>query len=405
MKTGAGLVFVCENRSGQAAEMIGGCRANAFDLHDRLHESFHACWRIAILSLLVTSAPVQGAELNVAAPSSVAVASDSLPVDATSFVQGLLNAGIAVLLPCNVPTNVTGLTVPKGGASIRGECPSAVLHVTTNMPALSCSGAKLSVTDLTITGTAANYTDHGTGPSDAGQHGIAAVNCPEVRVRNVRINNLSGAGIDYQFPSGAFSVAQTSLFSDISVNNSYHGVHTWNFGEYATFANVQVKNNVFGIEVESGNVSFSNVIAQFNSIGIKINGQANQNPCHGTFSGGSANHNTHNLIIISCGLGQVFNGMDFIADQAGGISRGSKGIQIYNSRGITIANGQIGTNVLLEAADPLSGSSALNGANLLFGNFIRDDLPNFVVPTVAGMPAMLLKKDNYNASGFVWWNN
>jgi len=358
---------------------------------------------VALLFLLGVSTEVFAAEVKVDATPSVSTISDTPPADATRLVQDLLNAGKPVVLPCNVSTNVTALTVPSGGASIRGECPSSVLHGTSNLPVISCSGAALDVTDLTITGTAANYTGSGTGPSDAGQHGIAAVNCTRIRVRNVRFSNLSGTGIDYQFPSGAFDDAHIAIFSDLSISNSYRGVHTRNYGEYAEFTNLQVKNNVVGIEVESGNVSFSNVIAQFNSTGIKIDGQANQNPCHGTFSGGSSNHNVYNLVVASCGVGQVFSGMNFIADQSGGISPDSKGIRIYNSRGVTIANGQIGSNILVEAVDPASGSSTMSGANLLIGNFIRE-LPNSAAPSV-NVPAVLLKKHNYNAAGLVDWNN
>ncbi|MBW7967591.1 hypothetical protein [Bradyrhizobium sp. BR 10261] len=325
------------------------------------------------------------------------------PADSTAVLQALLDAGNAIVLPAGKITNVSGLRIPPGGASIRGENATAVLHVTGNAAAILANGARVIVSDLTITGTAPNYTGYGTGPTDLGQHGIQLINSPGSQVRNVKLSNLSGSGIDYQAPSASFTAANASIFSDIFVSHVFRGVHVYNFGEYANFSNMQAKNNVVGMEVESGNVTFSSVSALYNSIGIKINGQANQNPCHGRFNGGSSNHNTYNLVVMSCGFGQVFNGMDFIGDQSGGLTRGAQHILIYNSRGISIANGQIGSNVVVSAKDPITGDSSLSGSNLLSNNFVRDDLTNFSPPSI-GAGASLLKNGNYGAAGPVSWN-
>ncbi len=350
--------------------------------------------------MVLVGRPVAAMEVNTGAP----------PADSTALIQALLNAGNPVVLPANTVTNVTGLTCPAGGASIRGENATAVLHVTTNAAAIYCNGANLSVSNLTITGTGPNYTGYGTGPTDLGQRGIHAVGAPELRLQNVRFSNFSGSGFEMEDPTGSFGTPRVSTFSDIVATHSFRGIYTHNYAEYANFSNVQVKSNVFGMEIASANVMFSNTTALYNSVGIKISGIGNT--CHGTFNGGQSNHNTYNLIVQSCGAGQTFNGMHFIADQSGGIASGSQGIFIYNSRGVTIANGQIGVNVSVVAADPNTSSAALSGANLLSNNYVRDDITNFAQPFVSPLvvtppdtPAKLLMKGNYNASGLVGWNN
>ncbi|WP_271617387.1 hypothetical protein [Bradyrhizobium sp. CCBAU 51745] len=332
------------------------------------------------------------------------------PIDDTTLVQRLIETEQDVVIPCGRIVKVTGLTTPSIArpVSIHGECPTATLQITENAPAISCraSSELFTVRDLTIVGTSpeSSARDPSSKRSDAGQVGIRISSCSKVRIENVQINNIAGTGLDLENAMFAFSTPQMGIFSNISGANNFRLIHAHNFSEYLGFSNVQADNNVIGVEIESGNVTFSNSHFRFNTIGIKIDGRASQNPCHGSFNGGSANHNVHNLVVQSCGLGEVFNGVDFLGDQGGGITKDSVGIQIYNSRGITIANGQIGSNIEVGAADPVTGLSSSNGPNALFNNYIRSDLSNFIPPRLES-GAILLKKGNYDASGLVPWND
>jgi hypothetical protein len=337
------------------------------------------------------------------------VSSGTSALDSTELIQRLINSGAAVVIPCGTSVTVTGLMTPPENmpVSIRGECPGSVIKITTYAPAIDCVAFKgaLSVRDITIVGTGRNQSQDsvGTAFSDLGQRGIHLQSCPNVRIENVQFSNVAGNGLDVENSAFSFDLPQTALFSNISGSDNFRLIYIHNYGEYLSFVNVQAHSNMIGVEVESGNVTFSNSLFVFNNIGIKINGQAGQNPCHGSFTGGASNHNTINLMVTSCGLGEIFNGVDFLGGASGGISSNSAGIQIFNSRGITIANGQIGTNVRLSSADPNTRDSTLNGVNMLLNNFIRDELANFLPPEL-GTDTSLIKAQNYNSAGLVPWN-
>lgn len=363
------------------------------------------CLVILCANLMVASA--FASDVNVATRLDII---DASPAENTLTIQNLINAGTAVVIPCNVIIAITGLTVPPTprAVSIRGECPNAGLQVTTNNAAINCAGLgeSFSVRDLIVMGTNSSHPGAGriSESLNLGQKGIHLNNCPNAQIQNIQLKNIAGNGLDIERSLFAFNSPQTALFSNIAGSNNYRLIHTHNYAEYLSFINVQAYNNVIGVEVESGNVIFSNSHFIFNSIGIKINGQANQNPCHGVFNGGSSNHNTINLMVLSCGLGETFNGVNFLGDQSGGITSNSVGIRIYNSKGVTIGNGHIGTNIELTAIDPVTGDLSLNGANMLSNNYVRDDLSNFVAP-VSGIGTILLRSGNYNARGPVAWND
>lgn len=335
---------------------------------------------------------------------------DPSAIEDTALVQRLIETEGDVIIPCGRVVKVTGLATPSIArpVAIRGECSTATLQITENAPAISCraSSELFTVRDLTIVGTSpeSSTQDRPSMRPDAGQVGIRISGCSKVRIENVQVNNIAGTGLEVENATSTFRTPQTGIFSNIQGTNNFRLIYAHNYGEYLAFSNVQADNNFIGVEIESGNVTFSNSHFRFNTIGIMINGRASQNPCHGSFIGGSSNHNLRNLVVQSCGLGEVFNGVDFLGDQSGGIMKDSEGIQIYNSRGITIANGQIGSNIQVKATDPVTGLSSSSGPNALFNNYVRDDLSNFVPPRLES-GAILLKKGNYGALGFVPWND
>jgi hypothetical protein len=145
-----------------------------------------------------------------AVPGPVSAVLTSPPTDATALLQSLLNAGSPIVIPCNGTVwNVTGLTIPAAGGSIRGDCPGATLHLTINATGITCTGPNsnaLNISSLTITGTAANYAGNSTDIADLGQRGIHITDCTKVTVRGVNFFNLSGAGLDCEAPSSGFSI-------------------------------------------------------------------------------------------------------------------------------------------------------------------------------------------------------
>lgn len=318
--------------------------------------------------------------------------------DDTTAVQSAINAGAWVRPACGT-YNVTSLTIGNAARIDGGGC--VTIHVTANAPALSCSSqsGQVKISNLTITGTGGNYTGYGTGPSDAGQHGIALADCSNVSIRDVRGSNLSGNVIDCAAHNSAFNSESVLLFDGIQGSDNFRVLYLHDYCEYAVISHVVARKNVFAAEIASGNVNLSDFAFVYNSIGLKISGSTtNGNACHGTVANGALNHNTYNLVVQSCGLGENLNNVDAISGQAGGIDENAIGVYIYNSRGVVWNGGQLGTNVATIAADPSTSSTALNGLNLIANMYARDDLANFTTPSL-GTGTTLSLKGNVSSSG------
>lgn len=189
----------------------------------------------------------------------------------------------------------------------------------------------------------------------------------------------------------------------MSVTNSYRGFWTRNSCEYAVFSNISARNNVFGMIVASGNISIAGFELVWNHSNLQVIGQGNSNPCHGTFSGGVSNHGVYNLEVLSCGLGQSFSGVNFIGDQTGSLAVGGI-VRIANSRGVNIGGGILGSKVVIEKCDFVTGGCSLAGANKIDGTYVRDDIPGWENPNVNYRGGMIAKH-NINGAGLVGWNN
>jgi hypothetical protein len=328
------------------------------------------------------------------------------PTDATSLLQSLLTAGSPIVIPCNGTIwNVTGLTIPAGGASIRGDCPSATIHLTANATAIDCSSVsnQVSVRSLTITGTAANYAGNISDISDLSQRGVHISNCSQVEISGVNFKNLSGAGLDCEGPGSGFTLPWQGTFANLTATSTYRGFYTHNSCEYVNFTNIVARNNIFGMNVLSGNVTVSGFEFVYNYNNLQVVGQSNNNPCHDTFSGGKSNHSNFNLEVLSCSVGLSVTGVDFVGDPSGSLTT-SGAIHIQNSRGVNISGGQMGSNIAVQQCDSVTLNCTLAGANMLNGTYVRNDISGFTNPTVNYAGGLLIK-NNYVSTGMWGQNN
>ena len=312
-------------------------------------------------------------------------------------IQSAINSanGTEIVIPCGTWSTSAGFSISSAGASIRGESPGcATIHLTANVPAFSCSGVSSPVVihDLSITGTAPNF--NGTiNISDSGQEGVHILNCSNVRIENIDAENLSGTAFDCEQPASSFETPSLLRFSNLTVHDSYRAFYPRNSCEYAVFEDVIARNNIFGAQVLSGNIEFSGFHFVYNYTNIQIVGQSNNNPCHGIFNGGTSNHSfAYNLDVLSCSLGETFSGVDFIGDNGGSLQSGGGSIRIANSRGIDITGGVLGSNVVVEQADPTGwATSSFSGANKIEGALVRDDIAGFTNPSIGYTGGLELK--------------
>lgn len=173
----------------------------------------------------------------------------------------------------------------------------------------------------------------------------------------------------------------------LSVSHCQRGIHLYEGAEYMTISDFNAFNNVYGIVVGSGNNTFSNGKAIYNTVAIHLTGGANN--AHGIFTAVEANHNEYNLLAVDVTLGQTFIGCHFIADQAGA---GHGRIELFRSRAINLVGGQIGSDIRIDAGSQLS----------LQSNYIRTDIARLPVIAAGGM---LIARDNFAAAGLWVGNN
>lgn len=326
--------------------------------------------------------------------------------DMAATIQAGVTAGGSYVIPCGATWNVgSTITVGAQGLDLAGQAAGcATIHLTANVPLFSCSSqsAQVVLKDLIITGTAANF--NGTiNITDSGQQALAISDCPNVLVQNVVATNLSGAAFDCQAPSSSFATTAAPRFNNVSVFNSYVGFYPRNSCEYANFSSVIARNNIFGMRVLAGNIVVGNFQFVYNITNIQVVGQTNPNPCHGVFSNGAANHGvSYNLDVLSCGVGQDFVGVHFLADGGGSLTTGGL-IRIANSKGVNITGGEMGSNIQIVQADPNTGLTTSAGQNRLGQAYIRNDITGFTNPSI-GYAGGLTIVDTFDPSGF-WSQN
>lgn len=249
--------------------------------------------------------------------------------------------------------------------------------------------------DFELVGNGSSYTVHpSTQVLDGAQAGIYLNGSDNYDIDgNIVIRNIKGTGLKAEQTAGGWK--HNGKVRGVTVKDSYRGFWLTNRAEYMTLTDINASDNVFGIQVDSGNDTFVNAKTVFNSIGVKVCGSINSycngaNHAHGVFVGLESNHNYYNLVIVDVATGQTFSGSHFIAGQSGsnaGI------IQIINSKGLIISGGQIGsTFTTIDATSTI----------LIQGNYMRPGLTGSIPVNPGGV---LISKDNFSETGLWVGNN
>jgi hypothetical protein len=330
--------------------------------------------------------------------------------DATALIQAALDAAAGirgVRLTCGNWTVSAKISFPTMGGALSGEAPGCVkIAFSAATPAFEASSisAPVSISNLAITGTAGNFNGAPSSIADTGQEAVHLYNASNVVIDHVDARNLSGAAFDCEHPASAFNAPSSIRFSHLMAANTYRAFYAHNSCEYASFSDVEARNNVWGAFVASGNVVFADFLFVYNYNNIDIRGQSNANPCHGVFANGTSNHGVgFNLNITSCGVGETFSGVDFIGDGSGSLTGGGGEILVRNSRGVVITGCHLGSNVTVSQTDPGYGT-AQYGANQMLGMYVRDDIAGFKNPVVDYRCGLSLK-NNIGGAGSWSQNN
>lgn len=329
--------------------------------------------------------------------------------DVAASLQAAINAnaGGEVVVPNGVWNIGSGLVVPAGGVKIRGETAGgAILHLLMNgITAISGASlnAPIALTDLTISGTAPVF--NGSNIQNAGQNGVHFSDCTDVQVNGVRCFNLSGTAFDLEAPSSSYARPAALQFSGLTVFNSFRAFYAHNSFEYAIFSRLCARNNTFGFVKASGNLIVDAFQFVNNAVNIQVLGGANANPGHGTFCNGMSNHGySYNLDVLSCPVGEDFVNVRMLGDAGGSLTAGGGEIRIANSRGVALTGCTLGSNIVIQQSDPVTGSVSSAGANHIDDCLVRDEIAGFVPPTV-GYAGGMKANGNVNLAGVVGWNS
>ncbi|HSH72330.1 MAG TPA: hypothetical protein VK974_04655 [Methylophilaceae bacterium] len=321
------------------------------------------------------------------------LSSASVRVPAGANIQSYLNVSSGQLLILSAGAYSTvGLTcVSNMAIETDGK---VTINSSSSAPIINLAGcSNVSIRgDLELVGNGAGYTSH---PSsqvvDSGQSGIYLSGNDNIVIEGVRIRNIRGSGIEAH--STLTSWKNSIFIRGVSVKNSYRGIYLTDSAEYITLSDINASDNVFGIQIDSGNNTVVNAKTIYNSIGVKICGSINSycsgaNNAHGIFSGLESNHNYYNLVIVDVTVGETFSACHFVAGQSGS-NAGT--IQIINSKGINITGSQIGSNLTID------GNSVVS----LQGSYMRSGLSGATVSP----GGILISKNNFNDQGLWPGNN
>lgn len=315
--------------------------------------------------------------------------------DNTANLQAAITKASSSGAPLCVPSGVfrhTGL-LWGDGVTMRGVGTRSVLQCISAGTGIDCTGkADWRIQDILMRGIAS--VTEGTYPTVGNIGvGIKINGCTNWRLRDVGVNRF-GSGIQYE-NSPNWGAKGTA--TDIDLSECFKGILTQSSGEYGTFS-ARLDRCTFGIHVDSGNNTFMGCQVVRSGVAIKLSGGVNN--AHGQFIGGHFNHSNYNLEINDAvSLGETFVGCHFIGDAIGG-NAGT--IRIKNSRGITLANCQIGANIIVDGL-PEGASPNVNGTNMMMGCYVRT-LPGSIAPAISN-GGVLLCKLNYTDVGLWAYNN
>lgn len=229
------------------------------------------------------------------------------------------------------------------------------ITTTASAPIFNLSGCtNVSVRgDYELVGNGSSYTTH---PSsqivDQGQAGFYLNNSTGIDIGgNIIIRNMRGSGVKIENTTltGGSLWRPNITISGVYAYNNYHGIRTFNRGEYVILRDILVSRNLFGFFIDSGNVTVSNSVATDNSNGVALRNGVNGG--HGSFTGLLANHNYYNLSTLGVDVGHSFVGSFFLADQSGS---GAGRIQIMDSKGINFVGGHLGSNITVDSTSRIS---------------------------------------------------
>ena len=183
---------------------------------------------------------------------------------------------------------------------------------------------------------------------------LGIVGGKNIDISGLTILNISGTGI--LFTQGIYlQRGNCALMNNVVVSDSWMGIQTLERSEYHSFVNVNIVGCTYGVDIRSGNISWTGGNIVDNRYGLFVGGAFGTNNSHGIFTGVNINHNkVYNLYCDFVEYGQTFTGCHFFGEK-------SNNIIIKNSNAVAFNGGIIDGRV--EIGDT-TGFQYLHGVEL-----------------------------------------
>jgi len=203
------------------------------------------------------------------------------------------------------------------GFKISGECPQLDIQGTSILP---------------------DRLDINTNVGRGTKQGVHVIQGNGVIIKGVTFENFDAEGFLLE-QTGANGTLPLRFIKGLSMSdcfgrNCYKAFETANTGEYSRFSNIKAIHSVVGFSVRSGNITVSNGQFEQNSIGTHVGSGSNN--AHGSFVGGTFNHNyLRGILVTDITNGHIFSGCNFFDGH----------MEIYNSIGVCITGSLIASEI------------------------------------------------------------
>jgi hypothetical protein len=204
------------------------------------------------------------------------------------------------------------------------------------------------------------------------QSGIHTLNCLNFLIGDgIEITNM-GAGVHCEAPTLGFPDQGRRTIRALMASDCAFAFHMMNYGEYCRMLDVVGKRSNYGLYDESGNVIVGQSTFTYNNVGIRIDGDLQQNEGHGIVSDTMVNHCDYSFYFYKLRIGHTVTNCYGLGTGTGG---GTSKIGLVDARGVSIKGGSYGPALTLDATSSL----------LFEGVNVRTDLAPSVTVASGGL--------------------
>jgi len=300
--------------------------------------------------------------------------------DDTTAVQNALDASYNVYFPKGAYI-VSNLLIALDNTNLYGDGQGSVLQFKTGSTGAMIDAGSyiIQMSHLNLYG-GNDVTQKAVGASTANRTAISLLAMKNHMIHHITIHGFANYGIYTADTSGVTRLSHLKV-SDSTIYNTWCAIYNiTDYSEYTIYSNLDLHDNRIGFKLVSGNIFISNSKVNDNAFGVWLIGTGITNNGHGSFIGGSLNHNTYPIYAKDITIGFLFNSVNIFDGT----------IYLESCSGVVIDDGIIDI-----AKYQLKGG----GRNYIRDNFIYGGRANTVSHNYGGVADNTILINNFYANG------